>query len=273
MAKYKKGHIFDPQTHTPASFSILRVGRRVGATPTGAASLAAFAPAPMDQGSTSSCTGHACAGAIATTLAAKNQPLGFVPSPAGIYTLARAVDRTPSSSGRAPALIDDGAMPSQAWKGISTWGVRPMQAPTPDGRNSDADPATIDNEPLFSDLLLDAKHLFVGEYRIDSTGAQRVTDFCLALDAGYAVTAAVFVDTAFETWSEGLAPIGRPNMADRDGGWHYIYFIGYRTEGDTRIFRFRNSWGTSWGKNGDGECDEGLILTSGDAYVASVTPK
>ena len=226
----------------------------------------------MDQGGTSSCTGHACAGAIATTLAARGSPIGFVPSPAGIYTLARAVDRVPGAYGKVPALFDDGAMPSQAWKGINKWGVRPMKAPTPDGRNSDADPRTIDAEPLFSDLLLDAKHLFVGDYRIDSEGAQRVTDFCLALDAGYAVTAAVYVDSAFEAWT-GPSPLGRPDMTDREGGWHYIYFIGYRTDAaGSRLFRFRNSWGTSWGMDGDGECDEDLVLSSGDAYVASVRP-
>lgn len=272
--RFKRGYLPDPVDHKPSSFDSFKVRHPSfrAFAPKGAASLAAFAPSVMDQGDTSSCTGHACAGAIATTFKAQSHPLPFVPSPAGIYTLARSVERSTAVSPRTstlPRLSDDGAIPMYVWKGIHDWGVRPIKSPTSDRRYSDAEPRTINAEPTFSDLLADRHNVVMGEHRIDSTGAQRVQDFCLALDAGYAITFAVFVDTAFENWTGG-EPLGLPDTSDPNGGGHYLYAVGYRTDASgKRVLRFRNSWGALWGLSGDGEGNEDFIGATSDAYVVA----
>lgn len=273
VKKYGRGYQPDPINFPAKSFERLKFSRAVGKTPYGSALLTKYAPEVMDQGDTSSCTGHASSGAIFATAGAQGVPLSFVPSPLGIYTVARAVDRIPTKTTlSAPVpLSDDGAMPNQVWRGITQWGVHPIAAPTSDGRYSDAESKTINDEPSFSSLLADRKSMIVREHRIDSVGPSRIIDFCLALDAGMAIAIGVFVDSAFENWKSGDDPLGLPNLSDPNGGGHYIYVLGYRTTAaGRRVFRFRNSWGASWGMDGDAEASEIFVNASTDAYVSNV---
>jgi len=86
------GYIPDPAGHMRTPF---RSESRVA--PVASASLAAAGLAAIkrhfDPGQTGSCTGHSLAATIATAFAAAGTPLPFIPSPTGIYTNGRAVDR------------------------------------------------------------------------------------------------------------------------------------------------------------------------------------
>jgi hypothetical protein len=261
------GHVPDPQGHLVSSFHLTRAALAVATPPT----VTLKAPTPMDQGSTSSCVGHATSGATQTSFIAAGSPLAFAPSPAAVYLLARCVDRRPNPDGSLPQLADEGSMPNQAMRGIDEWGVVPMQGPTPDGRNSDADPAHINEEPDLATLERASQLELSGYYRIDTLGSARVTELRKALAAGHAVCFAVSVDEAFEDYA-GATPLGAP---DANGilGAHYLYSIGYRTNAGKTIVRFRNSWGPTWGLDGDGEGDENFIAGMRDIYVMAVESK
>lgn len=280
MSKYGKGWIKDPDGHMVTSFHQLKaklvLWGLLAATlvPKGSADLTQFCPQVMDQGQTSACTGHATACAIATTTNSLKRPISCVPSPCGVYDVGRMIDLTPNPDGSLQALTDGGAMPNSIWRGVTEWGVRPIEAPTSDGRYSDCDPATINDRPTLDDLTQDSTLELMGQYQITSTGGQFITDLCLALDAGYAIAVGVFVDTAFENWTVGQTPLGAPDTNDPNGGGHYICIIGYTTdESGKRIFKFRNSWGVSWGDQGNGYGDENWAAGIDDAYPACVSPE
>lgn len=226
--------------------------------------LRVHAPPVKDQNACSSCTGHGTSTGISTTCRAQGRPLAFEPSERGIYCLARAVDREPGQS-----LTDDGAMPNQVMRGIGAWGVRPTQAPTSLGDNSDCEPSNVNDEPKLGEIEDGATHLIVGEYVITATGDARVQQLRQALAAGFAVCFGVDVDAAFEDYAGGK-PLAAPDPAKILGG-HWLCAVGYRTDANGRtIVIFRNSWGLGWGSSGDGEGDEDFIAGWFDTTVMSV---
>ena len=258
-----KGHIPDPVGHCLTSFD--HASKPIGASAIpDSVDLRPFAPQVMNQLNTSSCTGHAVSEAIATSLAKAGRPLVFVPSPKGIYDIGRCIDRV----NRSIPLTDAGAMPNQIMRGINEYGVRPIQAPTSDNRYSDCEVATINNEPKLNDIKQDATSIVLGQYSIGSTYSQRVTDICLALANGYAVTCSVSAENAtWQNWVPANGPLGAQSPIALD---HYVWIIGYRTVSGKRIFRIRNSWDVNWGDNGEIEVTEDFIAQIGDIYALSV---
>ncbi len=262
--RYGKGHRPNPGGHRVASSRLLLGAPRLAQTPP-SASLEMYEPGVMDQGGSSACVGHASAMAIAVSLARAGAPLPWVPSPGNIYCVARCIER----AGDAVPLLDNGSIPADAMMGISQWGVRPTRAPAPDGRNSDVDPATVNDEPALDELEQDAQTLLVGEYGVDMGALDAVTQLRAAIAAGYALTVALFVDSAFENWDPSKGPLGAPNRQDPNGGGHYLACTSYRTASDGRtILRGPNSWGVDWGIAGhwEGYADE---LGLSDVYVMS----
>ena len=260
--KYGRGYRPNPRGHRIASSKLLLGIPKLAETPA-EASLERFEVPIMDQGSTSSCTFHSSPMAICVTFAAAGTPLPWVPSQDDGYKLARCIER----AGAPENLRDEGAIPADVMQAISQWGVRPSRAPAPDGRNSDVDPATVNDEPMLGDLEQDAQMLLVGEYAVDTSAPDAITQMRAAIAAGYALTLAVFVDTAFENWDPSTGPLGAPNRKDPQGGGHYLACTSYRTTPDGRtILRGPNSWGTSWGIAGhwEGYADE---LAPTDVYV------
>ena len=264
------GHIPNPDfVHVDPFRKLSESIKSDGSAPT--IDLSSFAMPVADQGSTSSCPGHAVAGAVYTTCAAQGHQLPYVPSPKGIYTDARCIDRTPSPElGWAlPPLTDEGAFPDQAVRAIAEWGVMPIQAPTTDGRYSDCDPVTINDEPTLNDLEAESALVLTGAYGIDIDviGKQRVMDLRKSLSNGYAVCFSTYVGIEFENWTPSKGPLkgvnGTPN--------HYVYLISYRTLPDgTTVFKFRNSWGPGWGIYGDGLGDESFVAKMHDIYIMQV---
>lgn len=248
-----KGYRPDPAGHqrTP----LRAIAHRLGAVPA-SATLEAYAPRVMDQGQTGSCTGHATACAISTALAAAGTPLPFMPSPAGIYTLGRVLGRT------SPVLplTDDGAEPNQVMRGISGFGVRAMGPLASDGRYSDAEFATINDEPTLLELEADARAILLGEYSVSTP-----EDVALALANKIPVTVAVEADTdAFQNYSGGvLEPMG--TALD-----HYVTLIGYTTTTAGLVFTLRNSWSEDWGIRGDAFVSEEAVRQFGDMVAMKV---
>lgn len=254
---YAKGYIPDPKGHSVTNF---RLARGVSSELPDSVDLTPFAPLPLDQSQTSSCVGHATACAIATSFARAGAPLNFIPSPRSIYQLARCIDRGDPSV----PLADQGSMPNQAMRSLSEWGIHPMHRPSPLGYNSDCDLSNVNDEPLLSELEADATTLFVGQYAIDSAyqAAQ-------ALAAGYAVTVASFVDSAFENMHADSAPFDLPNQSDPNGGGHYIFLVGFKHEDGKLLFRLQNSWTTHWADGGRCWVTENFVNQCSDRYALS----
>lgn len=221
--------------------------------------LSQYTPAVMDQTDFSGCEGASGSGAIYTTLGKAGTPLPWVPSQAGIYGLARAIDRGDPSI----PLTDSGTMTNAVERAIGEFGIRPM-GHAPAGTNCDFDASTINAEPLLADLEQDALTLLIGTYQINTTGLQKVNDVKLALASGFAVRVDTEVDQRFEGWAPSQQPYGVPDYVNSLGG-HALYVVGY--SGD--VFVVRNSWGVTWGKSGDILVNAAFIQQA-DAYAWSV---
>ncbi len=221
------------------------------------------APSVMDQNGFGACTGHAVAVGISVAFNAADAPLGFVPSPDGIYRLGRAVDRHPDAHGALPSLTDDGAMPSQVFRGIREWGVRPMGLSPADGRFSDVDDASVNREPTLTELEQDARHLVLGDYDVRPTSI----GVALALASNHPVCCAIAGGSnAFQSYSGGtMGPLNAPLD-------HYVVLLGYDTLANGhRIFFGQNSWGDSWGDRGYFTIDEACLAQLGD--LVAIVPK
>lgn len=263
---YRFGYRQDPIDHRriPFALRMMRGGLRV---PPSSHSNELNAPPVKDQGQTGSCTGHATSGAISLTLRAGGEALPWEPSEAGIYTIARCVSRADDVGLEPlPPLTDDGAEPNEVMRGISEFGVRPSRGPTSDGRNSDAELATINAEPRLDELEEDAIDLLIGEYEINN-GPSTPGLVKQAIASGFGVCVGFYVDTRFEEYS-GAGELGEPDFTDPNGGGHYVYLVGYRTAADgSLIVHGRNSWGKSWGRFGDFEASQAWLL---DAFQIEV---
>lgn len=280
--KYGRGHRPDPVGHRMNGFHLLAAALAVA--PPISADISASSPPVFDQGQTGSCVGHATCGGAWTSCKQAGHPLPFIPSPDLEYKLARAIDREPGTNGGDPvALTDEGSEPNQAMRAIQEWGVMPMGTKPHDGRNSDVDPSTVNDEPSFLALETAANCELIGAYRINSLGDARILDVCRAIAAGYAVCFAVFVDSTFEAWGEGWTPgkepLGAPDMNDPTGGGHYIYANRYHFAGgvvtpDDVVIEGPNSWSTEWGNAGYWVGGADFVRAwLGDVYVMAVRKK
>lgn len=256
------GYISDPITHKRAKYRASREG--IAALPK-SASLLPFAVVVLDQNQTGSCTGGSTAAALATALSAKGTPLPWIPSPKGIYTLGRAVDRVPDSHGVLPPLSDNGAQPNQVMRGITEWGIRPM-GPLVQGCYYDCDPSDVNEEPTLGELEDDAKNLILGEHAITTTGVQRITDICTAIASRKPVTVAIAGGSdAFQEYTGGILPALHAPLD------HYVWILGYETDAHGQcIITVRNQWGPSWGESGNVRLSEAAVQELGDLVVLDV---
>jgi hypothetical protein len=235
------------------------------------ASLAHFAAPTFDQGSgsegTGSCYGHGCAQLHWESFGSIGEPLPWVPSPGGVYKLARIWDRPPAPEGMDPEpLRDVGSMPSSGSAAQGKWGISPMtMAKTPDGRVSDVTVANCNGEPDFLTLEQGALKVVSGEYRADESAPDVIEQIC-ATNAGYngqtpfPVGIGCFVDRNFQDWTPSQGPLDKVDLADPDGGGHWVCEDAFDTSliGGIRVFSILNSWGT-WGNNGRIEVTENWV--------------
>ena len=227
--------------------------------------LAAAEPPRLDQGQSGSCTAHSFSGSCSTACRQTGNPLPFEPSPRETYAATRGIERAQATAPGVPlpALTDSGAELADVVTAGDTFGIAPMQGPTPDGRNSDiwtaadttAQPENVNNEPDGDQLEQAGTTIVTGEYMIDPA-APNVSDLAAAaISSGYPIYTGFFVDSAFENLQPGQVAQA-PKQNDPNGGGHAVFLSGYTTNADgTRTFILTNSWGTSW-------CDQGRCLVS-----------
>src|SRR5512135_1068853 len=245
-----------------------------------ASDLASFEPPRLDQGQTGSCTAHALSGSVSTACRKAGVQIGFETSPREMYAATRGLERanaTPVGQ-PLPLLTDSGAEPADVFTACATFGIAPMQGPTPDGRNSDiwsdqdtsSAPPNVNNEVDANQLQQAGTTLVTGEYAIDPT-APNVSDVAAAaIAAGFPIYVAAFVDTAFEDLQPGQ--VAQPaNENDPNGGGHAIFLSGYKTNPDgSRTFILTNSWGTGWCDNGRCLVSEAWLKACWELYVMDV---
>jgi len=231
---------------------------RFGATPAApnAASLATFRAPIMDQGPLGSCTGHGTAQAVFTAAAAAGAPLPFVPSPDLLYKLVRVLERQSAAT----ALTDSGAMPSDILTVLRLYGVKAIAAPTSDGRYSDCDPATVNDEPDLLSMEAAGLKLLTGEYRVDETAADFGAQLRAAIAAKHTAGIGVFVDSAFMAY-DGSSPVSVVNLSDPNGGGHWLSLDYYYQTGYGYVYGGPNSWGGAWGKAGCYEITETCLAS------------
>jgi hypothetical protein len=222
-------------------------------------------PAVLDQGQTGSCTGNASAMGLFLAFLLAQHPLSWVPSQAGIYRNGRGIDRDDVQT----PLLDEGAQPNQVFRAISEYGIGPMRGPTSDGRNSDVEIATVNDEPKLGALEEEALTLPIGEYGINSIGSARILALRQALSANKPVCVAIAGGSnAFQSYTSGILPALNAPLD------HYVLLIGYSTTptGST-VFECLNSWGDGWGEGGYCWLSEEAVQELGDLVVLDVKVK
>lgn len=250
--KYGKGAKKDHPSKRTQKSSRELLGEPEATPPSG--TLERFEAKTLDQGQSGSCVGHGTAQGVAISCASTGVALGFVPSPRTNY----AVVRTLEKSAPTDALTDSGAMPADMMTALSGFGCRPIRPPTPDGRNSDiwtaadttAEPPNVNVDEDLGDLLTAGQKVLTGEYRIDETAADFLTQIEAAITAGYAVGIGIFVDSAFENWSPSAQPQGltTTNFSDPNGGGHWLCMDAYQTSQDgSKTYSGPNSWSDTYG--------------------------
>lgn len=228
-----------------------------GKLPASALGLREFLRRINNQGSTGSCVGQALAKALDTRL----RKLGYdvEPSALGLYTGPRSLD----DSDDAP-LKDEGTYPREAMRFAKKIGV-PTEEVWP------FDPAKV-NKKVPWDVLQDAsRFLFLGWWRIYSSGQQRSDAVAQAVAQDFPVIFGLEIDHAFFSYKSGTIE----RMNEDSAGGHMLCIIGYRTRADgNREFLIVNSWGEGWGENGMCWMHEDVLESSraSDFYVIEVSP-
>lgn len=261
MRRYATGAKLDPPGYrrTPVHHLFARAQIQVPDSVT----LEASTPPVFDQGPLGACVGAALACAIATALTVEGTPLPWVPSPGVIYTGARVIDRPPPIGDAPPTpLQDEGSAPNEAERWVGEWGVKAIQAPTPDGRFFDMDPTNVNVEPQMSDLEVEATSLIVGSYGIYTTGAARGADVRASVAGGYPVSVSVpGGSSAWQSYTSGvIGATGEPLD-------HETVIIAYELAADGYRYRIRNSWSEGWGIAGDCWVSEAALAEFGDLIV------
>lgn len=233
------------------------MARTAGALPA-RADLEPYAPPIFDQGSTGSCVGHARSRGIYAAAAAGARPLCFIPSPVDLYRLARCYER---GDWGAP-LVDDGCDPVDTLDAARRWGIRPMMGPLAEGRFSDADPATVNDNPTLAELQAD-RFTRVADDR--SITQDPVRETMQALASGHPVCIDVAGGSAaWQTYDNASGPL-MATFARLD---HYVVLLGYETQaGGAVLFHGHNSWGTGWGRKGGFAADSSVVRAALDLIV------
>jgi hypothetical protein len=218
----------------------------------GTSSLSEYEDPVRDQGPTGGCESASGGMATVISLRTKGAPLPWFPSEDGIYKDSRCFDRSPAANGVLPPLQDDGTTTASSMSALKFCGLR-MAGPKPaDGRNSDLDPATINNEPRLDELDLQAEIPILVDpagYAIDlSDTKQAITVIQAALDADKPVRIDIIADNAFQaffqSWTPSTPPLSSCNPNDPGAGGHAIVLTELVVKPDFSIvLAGLNSWG------------------------------
>jgi len=141
--------------------------------------------------------------------------------------------------------------------------------PTPqDGRFSDADPATINNEPAFEDLETDSRTAILGTYAIASSSTQREQELKTALSGLFPVCVAVDASDNGPIQNYVVGGSVVENMGTNLD--HYVCCLAYRSGENGLELGIMNSWGPLYGENGLFWIGKQSIQQLGDIIVFDV---
>lgn len=204
--------------------------------------LSAKLPPVWDQGMTNSCTAHAISAAILYSQV-RQSLVSTNPSRLFIYFNERVLE------GRAG--IDGGASLRDGMKVINSQGYA-SEAVWP------FDAAKINTTPSAVAYLSGRRHKVLSyQTVIHSENFVKKT-----LAAGFPIALGLSVFESFETLAAmqtGIIPM--PDKSEGFLGGHAVTLVGY--DDIKRLFKFRNSWGTSWGNKGYGYLPYDYIFNPG----------
>jgi C1A family cysteine protease len=204
--------------------------------------LSAGLPAAYDQGQIGSCTANAIAGAFEFALR-KQKLTDFMPSRLFIYYNERAMEgHVGTDSG---AQIRDG-LTSIATQGVCPETEWPYDATPADPTTGQFPPGAADGEQPPANCYQDALNNRATSYERVTQNLDQMRG-CLA--AGFPFVLGFTVYSSFE--SEEVAQTGEaqlPKPGEQVIGGHAVLITGY--DDSQKRFLVRNSWGTSWGKDG-----------------------
>ncbi|HTE45059.1 MAG TPA: C1 family peptidase [Gemmatimonadaceae bacterium] len=230
--------------------TLLKVSRVNGLPATVDLSKDPAMPKVYDQGELGSCTANAIAAAYEYETC-KQSLTDFTPSRLAIYYGERYIEHTVASD--AGAEIRDGM------KVVAKTGVAPEKLwPYVESRFTKKPPAAYFNA---------AKSHICTEYQaVEPTEASIKSQ----LAAGFPVVFGISVYDSFESdavANSGVVPM--PKAKEKMIGGHAILITGYTST----AFRFRNSWGTNWGKGGYATLPNAYVLDpklAGDFWTIRV---
>jgi hypothetical protein len=230
--------------------------------------LAQWQPPRFDQNG-GSCTAHGLSGAAGTATNAAGNPIGFIVSPDELYKATRALERAvgiPAGGGPMPDLTDSGAELADALGTVQQWGVAPMTRTAANGRYTDTELDTINNEPDVRLLEEAATTLITGAYRVGVSTQEAFTTACGYIAAKIPLYVGFQVDDAFENIQPGQV-VGAPTG---NIGGHAVYLSGYRTASTGRHeFLLTNSWG-DWCSSGQCWVSENWFAATWEAWAIDV---
>lgn len=242
MTRHAYGH---KPPRVPHTF-LLRHRIVLGAAPLpDVADLSANCPPVIDQGQIGSCTGCSGVAAIGTLARKQANDRVWIGSPIigsalGLYYEERARDGTTDQ--------DAGASLADAVAVLSSLGCIPDADWPYDEARAMVEPPAI--------ALGDAAKVKLADYAALDHDVDTIRA-CLAM--GFPVQIGVQVYDSFE--SDAVNATGDVPMPDTAReqlvGGHAILLVGYNHP--QRRFKFRNSWGTSWGANGYGTLPYDLV--------------
>jgi hypothetical protein len=258
MSAFGLGHIAEPEGQFRWPFALHGASRLVGADLPATVMLDACAPPVFNQLSSGSCVAHAYVTAAYTRMAAAKTPLPFLPDPLTLYRFTREVQRAWGIS-PAGALEDNGSMPMIAMQAAERWGLV---------RFIPWDMADVNQEAAVLDVEDAASLRLTGASALNPLSATPLaTQARQALAAEIPVTLATQVTADFDSYKSGTLPA--PSGPSR--GSHYVAMLGFVEDADGLRFLLRNSWGPSWGQQGDAWVSAAFVNAAVDLYAVTVT--
>lgn len=211
------------------------------------ADLSQWLPPVRDQGQEGSCTGFAGTGIMGWMWRKYyNNPLTFAPQ--FLYRCERTIEGDVSQ--------DAGASSRTMMLSMETYGVCL--------ESSDPYSDTGWTNPASKEQLAEARNYRIGSYArtLTRNGVKAV------LAGGNVASIGILVYDSFESdtvASTGIVPVPNPKNEQLLGG-HEIYIFGYD---DTKeVFHVRNSWGQTWGMQGNFTLPYGYWPYVMDSWVA-----
>lgn len=256
------GYIADPVGHRYNAFRAVHPARKLGAVKLpDAGGPGEFSPPIWDQDGTSSCVGHAFAGALTALCGFEAVILPAAVSPRDCYFLARAIDRA-ANPGPLPTLNDGGAMPNSAARALQVYGIPLEGDAASDRRATDPDYTTWLAAHVNDELKLgefeaeNARRILTDWTSIDDSDPDKVQLLVQALAAGFPAVFAVDASVAGFQSYDGSGVLSYDGQAPD----HMQMVDLYRTNARGMYeFRQRNSWSTAWGDQGCAWVDQRSI--------------